>query len=84
MKVMDLEKADLTALEATGWKAPTPVKLKAGDGVTDVYGLLSNLIILLLVRNIRLLIISIRDHKAEVLEAGHFLHLKAITMPLLN
>lgn len=37
---MDLEKADLTALEATGWKAPTPVKLKAGDGVTDVYGLL--------------------------------------------
>jgi len=40
MKVMDLEKANLTALEATGWKAPTPVKLKAGDGVTDVYGLL--------------------------------------------
>jgi len=39
-KMMDLENADLSRLEATGWKAPTPVKLKAGDGVTDVYGLL--------------------------------------------
>ncbi|WP_447642672.1 MULTISPECIES: DPP IV N-terminal domain-containing protein [Chitinophagaceae] len=39
-KMMDLEKADITALEATGWKAPIPVQLKAGDGLTDVYGLL--------------------------------------------
>ena len=39
-KIMDLEKANLSRLEATGWKAPTPIKLKAGDGITDVYGLL--------------------------------------------
>ncbi|MFD0794834.1 DPP IV N-terminal domain-containing protein [Mucilaginibacter litoreus] len=34
-----LEKADISRLTATGWKAPTPVKLKAADGITDIYGL---------------------------------------------
>ncbi len=38
-QVMPLEKADISALLAKGWKAPTPVKLLAGDGKTDVYGL---------------------------------------------
>ncbi|RBQ10230.1 S9 family peptidase [Pedobacter miscanthi] len=34
-----LEKADVSRLTATGWKAPTPVSLKAKDGKTDIYGL---------------------------------------------
>ncbi|MFT4024767.1 MAG: DPP IV N-terminal domain-containing protein [Flavihumibacter sp.] len=37
--LLPLEKADISALLAKGWKAPTPVKLVAGDGKTDVYGL---------------------------------------------
>ncbi|MFD0766007.1 DPP IV N-terminal domain-containing protein [Mucilaginibacter lutimaris] len=35
-----LEKTDISRLEATGWKVPTPVKLKANDGTTDIYGLI--------------------------------------------
>jgi dipeptidyl aminopeptidase/acylaminoacyl peptidase len=35
-----LEKADISPLTATGWKAPTPFSVKARDGVTDLYGLL--------------------------------------------
>lgn len=38
--VMELEKTDLTRLKATGWKAPVPFSAKAGDGKTDVYGLM--------------------------------------------
>jgi dipeptidyl aminopeptidase/acylaminoacyl peptidase len=34
-----LEKTDISRLVATGWKAPIPVKLKAHDGTTDIYGL---------------------------------------------
>lgn len=34
-----LEKADVSRLAATGWKAPTPVSVKAHDGTTDIYGL---------------------------------------------
>ncbi|MEB0262228.1 DPP IV N-terminal domain-containing protein [Mucilaginibacter sp. 10I4] len=34
-----LEKTDVSRLAATGWKAPAPVKLKAHDGTTDIYGL---------------------------------------------
>jgi dipeptidyl aminopeptidase/acylaminoacyl peptidase len=34
-----LEKTDLSRLVATGWKAPNPVKLKAADKTTDIYGL---------------------------------------------
>lgn len=34
-----LEKADISRLVAAGWKAPIPVKLKAHDGSTDIYGL---------------------------------------------
>lgn len=34
-----LEKTDITKLVAKGWKPPTPVKLKAADGKTDIYGL---------------------------------------------
>jgi dipeptidyl aminopeptidase/acylaminoacyl peptidase len=38
--IANLEKADLTALLATGWKPPTPFTVKARDGKTDLYGLL--------------------------------------------
>jgi dipeptidyl aminopeptidase/acylaminoacyl peptidase len=34
-----LEKTDVSRLVATGWHAPTPVKVKAHDGKTDIYGL---------------------------------------------
>jgi dipeptidyl aminopeptidase/acylaminoacyl peptidase len=34
-----LEKADVSKLVASGWKAPKPVALKAHDGKTDIYGL---------------------------------------------
>ena len=39
-KVMDLEKADISKLLATGWTPPIPVTVKARDGVTDLYGLM--------------------------------------------
>lgn len=38
--ITQLEKTDLTRLKATGWKAPVPFTAKAGDGKTDVYGLM--------------------------------------------
>jgi dipeptidyl-peptidase 4 len=38
--VVVLEKADISRLLATGWKPPTPIKVKARDGKTDLYGLL--------------------------------------------
>lgn len=37
-KVMDLEKADLSSLFATGYKFPQIFKAKADDGITDIYG----------------------------------------------
>ncbi len=37
--VAELDRMDVSRLSATGWKAPTPVAVKAGDGKTDVYGL---------------------------------------------
>jgi len=37
--IQNLEKTDVSRLSATGWKAPTPVSLKAKDGKTDIYGL---------------------------------------------
>jgi dipeptidyl aminopeptidase/acylaminoacyl peptidase len=38
--VMDVYQPDLSALYASGWKAPEPFIIKAKDGVTDLYGLL--------------------------------------------
>ncbi|MDO3628089.1 S9 family peptidase [Mucilaginibacter sp. BT774] len=38
--ITDLEQSDVSRLEATGWHAPTPVKLIAHDGKTDIYGLM--------------------------------------------
>ncbi|HEX6694693.1 MAG TPA: DPP IV N-terminal domain-containing protein [Longimicrobiales bacterium] len=37
-KVMDLEKADISKLVASGWKPPIPFSVKAADGRTDIYG----------------------------------------------
>ncbi|MEO8358382.1 MAG: DPP IV N-terminal domain-containing protein, partial [Vicinamibacteria bacterium] len=36
--VMPLEKADISKLLATGWKAPMGFSVKAADGKTDIYG----------------------------------------------
>ncbi|MEP7211677.1 MAG: DPP IV N-terminal domain-containing protein [Acidobacteriota bacterium] len=38
--IATLEKTDVSRLAATGWKAPTPIVVKARDGVTDLYGLM--------------------------------------------
>jgi dipeptidyl aminopeptidase/acylaminoacyl peptidase len=37
-KIMDLEKADLSRLKERGWRPPETFVVKAGDGVTDLYG----------------------------------------------
>jgi dipeptidyl-peptidase-4 len=39
-KVMDLETADLSSLMTTGYKFPIPFKVKADDGITDIYGVM--------------------------------------------
>ncbi|MBL8188302.1 MAG: S9 family peptidase, partial [Acidobacteria bacterium] len=39
-KVMELEKTDLTAMNEAGFKFPEPFKVKADDGVTDLYGVM--------------------------------------------
>ena len=38
--VMDLETADLSNLFTAGYKFPQPIKVKADDGVTDIYGVM--------------------------------------------
>jgi dienelactone hydrolase len=38
--ITTLEKTDVSRLVAAGWKPPTPIVVKAHDGVTDIYGLL--------------------------------------------
>ena len=39
-KVMDLETADFSRLFAMGYKFPTRFKVKAADGITDLYGVM--------------------------------------------
>jgi len=39
-KVMLLEKADLSLLMTAGYKFPEPFKVKADDGITDIYGVM--------------------------------------------
>lgn len=39
-KVMTLETADLSQLFASGYKFPEPFKVKADDGITDIYGVM--------------------------------------------
>jgi dipeptidyl aminopeptidase/acylaminoacyl peptidase len=38
--VQTLERADVSRLVAAGWKPPTPIRVKARDGTTDLYGLM--------------------------------------------
>ncbi len=38
--VMALEEADLSQLMASGYKFPEPFKMKADDGITDIYGVM--------------------------------------------
>ena len=37
-EVMKLEKTDTSRLQQVGWKCPETFKVKAADGVTDLYG----------------------------------------------
>ena len=39
-KLVDLETADVTALIEAGFKYPEPFKVKADDGITDIYGVI--------------------------------------------
>ena len=39
-KIMDLETADLTNLFSAGYKFPETFKVKADDGITDIYGVM--------------------------------------------
>jgi dipeptidyl aminopeptidase/acylaminoacyl peptidase len=39
-KIMDLETTDLSSLFATGYKFPEVFKVKADDGITDLYGVM--------------------------------------------
>jgi dipeptidyl aminopeptidase/acylaminoacyl peptidase len=38
--LLQLERADISRLAATGWRPPTPITVKARDGRTNLYGLL--------------------------------------------
>lgn len=38
--IMELEQADISALQASGWNAPEQFTVKARDQVTDLYGLM--------------------------------------------
>ena len=38
--LMPLEKTDISKLVATGWQPPIPIKVKAADGTTDLYGMM--------------------------------------------
>src|SRR5262249_11932201 len=38
--VMELEKTDLAVLAEAGFKFPEPFKVKADDGITDLYGVM--------------------------------------------
>jgi len=38
--ICELERADVSALEATGWRSPERFKAKARDGSSDIYGAL--------------------------------------------
>ena len=40
IKIMDLEKADLTNLFAAGYQFPEPFSVKAEDGITDLFGVM--------------------------------------------
>ena len=39
-RIMDLEEADMSALEAAGYRFPEVYTVKAGDGVTDIHGVM--------------------------------------------
>jgi len=39
-QILELEKTDISKLQATGWQPPTPIVVKGRDGQTDLYGLM--------------------------------------------
>lgn len=60
-----LERADISKLEATGWKPPEPFTVKARDGATDLYGLLFKPTNLDRGKKYPIVNHIIRDHRAE-------------------
>jgi dipeptidyl-peptidase 4 len=38
--IMELEKTDMSGLQEAGYKFPEPFKVKAADGITDLYGVM--------------------------------------------
>jgi dipeptidyl-peptidase 4 len=38
--IVELERADISKLLASGWRPPQPITVKARDGITDLYGLM--------------------------------------------
>ncbi|MDT3403076.1 S9 family peptidase [Mucilaginibacter terrae] len=38
--ITTVQQTDISRLTASGWKAPTPITVKAADGKTDLYGLM--------------------------------------------
>jgi dipeptidyl-peptidase-4 len=38
--VMELERADISRLLASGWRPPVPITMKGRDGTTDIHGLM--------------------------------------------
>jgi dipeptidyl-peptidase-4 len=38
--LVELERANISRLVATGWHPPTPITMKGRDGTTDIYGLM--------------------------------------------
>jgi dipeptidyl aminopeptidase/acylaminoacyl peptidase len=38
--IQTLERSDISRLLATGWRPPTPIRMKGRDGRTDIYGLM--------------------------------------------
>lgn len=39
-QIVELEKTDISRLTATGWKAPTPIKVRSANNKWDLYGLM--------------------------------------------
>jgi dipeptidyl aminopeptidase/acylaminoacyl peptidase len=74
-----LEKTDISRLVATGWKAPIPVKLKAHDGTTDIYGLVFTPTKMDANKKYPVIDYIYPGRRAVVLAAGHSRHQETIT-----
>ena len=62
---MTLEESDFSGLLAAGYQFPEPFKVKAADGVTDLYGVMYKPLILIRRPCIRSSIMYIRARKSK-------------------